>query len=116
MWAFRFVIVMLMLGLPVALALAWVSRPTRERNNTPSAALDGKKPPRQFKRSWLSLGISSNTLSRFGIPERAFRFVLLALILGFPVAIIITWTFDLMADKNSPRRTPNRGPKRRNGS
>ncbi|MEX0320898.1 MAG: hypothetical protein AB3N63_01985 [Puniceicoccaceae bacterium] len=47
---------------------------------------------------WLIMQIASITFEGFGIPIWAFRFVMLMLILGFPIAIIFTWAFELTPD------------------
>lgn len=45
--------------------------------------------------SWVIIQVAATTFGSFGIPEWAFRFVVLMVILGFPVALIITWAFEL---------------------
>ena len=45
--------------------------------------------------AWLIIQVASATFEGFGIPEWAFRFVVLMLMLGFPIAVIITWAFEL---------------------
>ena len=45
--------------------------------------------------AWVIIQIAATTFGSFGIPEWAFRFVVLMLVLGFPVALIITWAFEL---------------------
>ena len=45
--------------------------------------------------SWIIIQVASTTFESFGIPEWAFRFVVLMVLLGFPVAIILTWAFEL---------------------
>lgn len=44
---------------------------------------------------WLIIQIASATFSGFGIPVWAFRFVVLMVLLGFPVSLIIAWAFEL---------------------
>tara|TARA_B110000037_G_C17059992_1_gene481468 strand:- start:132 stop:671 length:540 start_codon:yes stop_codon:yes gene_type:complete len=97
---FRFVVIMLMLGFPVVVLLAWAPRSVREGGEVPQTIdAEEKEVFPKFMRSWLSLGFSSTFLGRFGISERVFRFVVLTLILGFPVAVIVSWGFDLMLDR-----------------
>ncbi|MDA0348785.1 MAG: hypothetical protein O3C43_15940 [Verrucomicrobia bacterium] len=45
--------------------------------------------------AWLIIQIAATTFSGFGIPEWAFRFVVLMVLLGFPVSLIIAWAFEL---------------------
>ena len=45
--------------------------------------------------SWLIIQVASATFSDFGIPSWAFRFVVLMVLLGFPVAVILAWAFEL---------------------
>jgi TolB-like protein len=45
--------------------------------------------------SWLIIQVASATFSDFGIPAWAFRFVVLMVLLGFPVAVILAWAFEL---------------------
>ncbi|QFU76268.1 hypothetical protein EY643_11680 [Halioglobus maricola] len=51
---------------------------------------------------WLIIQVASSTFASFGIPDWAFRFVALMLLLGFPVALIITWAFELTPDGIKP--------------
>jgi TolB-like protein len=48
--------------------------------------------------AWLIIQVAATTFGSFGIPEWAFRFVVLMVILGFPVALIIAWAFELTPD------------------
>lgn len=45
--------------------------------------------------TWLIIQVASVTFSGFGIPGWAFRFVVIMLLLGFPVALILAWAFEL---------------------
>ena len=45
--------------------------------------------------SWLIIQVASATFTDFGIPIWAFRFVVMMVLLGFPVAVILTWAFEL---------------------
>ena len=48
--------------------------------------------------AWIIIQVAATTFSGFGIPDWAFRFVVLMLLLGFPVAIILAWAFELTPD------------------
>ncbi len=48
--------------------------------------------------AWLIIQVAVATFAGFGIPDWAFRFVVIMLLLGFPVALIITWAFELTPD------------------
>ena len=48
--------------------------------------------------AWLIIQVADTTFEGFGIPLWAFRFVMLCVILGFPVAIILAWAFELTPD------------------
>ena len=45
--------------------------------------------------AWLIIQIAARTFEGFGIPDWAFRFVVLMVVLGFPVAVILAWAFEL---------------------
>ena len=45
--------------------------------------------------AWLIIQIAATTFEGFGIPDWAFRFVVLMVVLGFPVAVILAWAFEL---------------------
>ncbi|MDA0348070.1 MAG: hypothetical protein O3C43_10025 [Verrucomicrobia bacterium] len=48
--------------------------------------------------AWLIIQIAATTFEGFGIPDWAFRFVVLMVLLGFPVSLIIAWAFELTPD------------------
>jgi len=48
--------------------------------------------------AWIIIQVAATTFASFGIPEWAFRFVVIMLVLGLPVALIITWAFELTPD------------------
>ena len=48
--------------------------------------------------AWLIIQVAETTFEGFGIPLWAFRFVMLCVILGFPIAIILAWAFELTPD------------------
>jgi hypothetical protein len=45
--------------------------------------------------AWLLMQIASQVFPFFDIPNWAVRFVVLLLVLGFPIALIIAWAFEL---------------------
>jgi len=47
---------------------------------------------------WLIIQIAESTFEGFGIPDWAFRFVTLMVILGLPVALILAWALELTPD------------------
>src|SRR4051812_21784536 len=64
--------------------------------------------------SWLLIQIATQVFPFFEIPSWAVRFVVLLLILGFPVALILAWAFEITpegikraedVDPNEPIRT-----------
>jgi len=44
---------------------------------------------------WIIIQVASATFSDFGIPIWAYRFVVLMVALGFPLAVILAWAFEL---------------------
>lgn len=48
--------------------------------------------------AWLIMQVAALTFEGFGIPEWAFRFVVLMLVVFFPVAIVLAWAFELTPD------------------
>ena len=44
---------------------------------------------------WIVMQVASLTFEGFGIPIWAFRFVMLMVILGFPISLVIAWAFEL---------------------
>src|SRR5687768_17814506 len=45
--------------------------------------------------SWLLIQIATQTFPFFEIPTWAVRLVIVLLVLGFPVALLLAWAFDL---------------------
>ena len=45
--------------------------------------------------SWLLIQVAATVFPILGIPDWAVRFVTLLLIIGFPIALIIAWAFEL---------------------
>ena len=48
--------------------------------------------------AWLIIQVAATTFEGFEIPLWAFRFVTLMVVLGFPVALVIAWAFELTPD------------------
>src|SRR4029078_12266464 len=44
---------------------------------------------------WLLIQVATQTLPFFEIPTWGIRFVILLVVLGFPIALIIAWPFEL---------------------
>jgi TolB-like protein len=67
--------------------------------------------------SWLLMQIASQIFPFFEIPNWAVRFVVLLLILGFPVALILAWAFELTPEgiKRVEDVAPNESITRRTG-
>jgi TolB-like protein/Flp pilus assembly protein TadD len=47
---------------------------------------------------WLVIQVAATVFPSFGIPDWAFRLVVLAIALGFPVALVLAWAFELTSD------------------
>src|SRR3982750_1749773 len=45
--------------------------------------------------AWLLIQIATQVFPFFEIPNRAVRLVVLAIVLGFPIALVISWAFEL---------------------
>jgi TolB-like protein/Tfp pilus assembly protein PilF len=44
---------------------------------------------------WIVMQVAGLTFEGFGIPIWAFRFVMLMVILGFPISVVLAWAFEL---------------------
>ncbi|MBA2242569.1 MAG: hypothetical protein H0W04_06725, partial [Chthoniobacterales bacterium] len=55
--------------------------------------------------AWLLIQIATQTFPFFDIPNWAVRLVVLLLALGFPVALVLAWAFELTPE--GVRRTPD---------
>lgn len=60
--------------------------------------------------AWLIIQVADTTFAGFGIPLWAFRFVMLCVILGFPVAIILAWAFELTPEGIKTTKTAQKDP------
>jgi TolB-like protein len=47
---------------------------------------------------WIIIQVAVATFASFGIPDWAFRFVTLMVLLGLPVALVLAWAFELTPD------------------
>src|SRR2546423_14049653 len=45
--------------------------------------------------AWLLIQIATQVFPFFDIPSWAVRLIIVALVLGFPVALLLSWAFDL---------------------
>jgi len=54
--------------------------------------------------AWVVVQVASETFPAFNIPEGAIRHVWIAALIGFPVAVLFSWKYDLTA--SGIRRTP----------
>ena len=45
--------------------------------------------------AWLAVEVTDTVFPRFGLPEWSVRAVILAAVLGLPVALVLAWSFDL---------------------
>ncbi|MFT5139373.1 MAG: TolB-like protein [Lysobacterales bacterium] len=64
--------------------------------------------------SWLVMQVGDVTFPALDIPERALRYVLFALLAGFPAALVFGWFYDV--GPGGIRRTPQTGPTDADGS
>ena len=56
--------------------------------------------------AWLLIQIASQVFPFFEIPNWAVRFVVLAIIIGFPIALILAWAFEVTLKASSGRKLP----------
>ncbi|MGI9234676.1 MAG: hypothetical protein ACR2RD_13665 [Woeseiaceae bacterium] len=47
---------------------------------------------------WLAVQVASTFFPAWGIPDAALRYLVIAAILGFPVALVFSWFFDVTAE------------------
>ena len=48
--------------------------------------------------AWLLMQVASQIFPFFEVPNWAVRLVVLLLVIGFPVAVILAWAFELMPE------------------
>src|SRR6266478_4713611 len=67
--------------------------------------------------SWLLVQIATQVFPFFGIPNWAVRLIVLLLILGFPVALILSWAFEITPEgiKRAEEVEPNKSITRKTG-
>ncbi|HEY5036593.1 MAG TPA: FlgO family outer membrane protein, partial [Chthoniobacterales bacterium] len=67
--------------------------------------------------SWLLIQIATQVFPFFDIPNWAVRLVVLLLILGFPVALVLAWAFEITPEgiKRADEVAPNQSITRRTG-
>ena len=58
--------------------------------------------------AWLAMQVADVVFPALEIPERAMRYVLVAALLGFPVALVLGWFYEIGA--HGIRRTRPAGP------
>jgi hypothetical protein len=75
--------------------------------------------------AWLLIEVSSVVLPAFELPERGLRGIIIALAVGFPIACLLAWAYELTADgiQRDPADAPpapdapsTRSPARRTAS
>ena len=54
--------------------------------------------------SWVVVQVAAEAFPAFNIPEGAIRYVWMAVLIGFPIAVLFSWRYDLTA--TGIRRTP----------
>ncbi len=54
--------------------------------------------------AWVAVQVASEAFPAFNIPEGAIRYVWLAVLVGFPIAVLFSWKYELSA--SGIRRTP----------
>lgn len=47
---------------------------------------------------WLVIQVANATFAEFGIPLWAYRFLVLMVVLGFPISVVLAWAFELTPD------------------
>jgi adenylate cyclase len=67
--------------------------------------------------AWLLMQVASQIFPFFEIPNWAVRLVVLLLVIGFPVAVILAWAFELTPEgiKRAEDVAPNESITRRTG-
>jgi len=48
--------------------------------------------------AWLILQVADTLLDNLGMPEWSFRLIFVLLVIGFPIALILAWAYDLSPD------------------
>ena len=61
--------------------------------------------------AWVVVQVASETFPAFNIPEGAIRYVWVAVLIGFPIAVLFSWKYDFTAAgirRTTTRRWPAR--------
>ncbi|MDH3589293.1 MAG: tetratricopeptide repeat protein [Gammaproteobacteria bacterium] len=58
--------------------------------------------------AWVALQVADLALPAYGLPENAIRYVWIAVLLGFPLALLFTWRYELTPE--GIKRTPPADP------
>src|SRR5437870_11600885 len=66
--------------------------------------------------AWLLMQVASQIFPFFEIPNWAVRLVVLGLIVGFPVALILAWAFDLTPEGLKRTESADDSPTRSSGN
>ena len=48
--------------------------------------------------SWLIIQVIDTVFPRIGLPDSTITFILILLMIGFPIALILAWAYDLTPD------------------
>lgn len=48
--------------------------------------------------AWVAIEVASTFFPAWGIPDNALRYLIFAAVLGFPIAVIFGWLFDITSD------------------
>jgi hypothetical protein len=59
--------------------------------------------------AWLAVEVADTVFPRFGLPEWSVRAVIVAAVLGLPVALVLAWSFDV-SDAGLRRETATGTP------
>ena len=67
--------------------------------------------------AWLLIQVSDTVFPRLNLPDRAVTLVIVLLILGFPVALVLAWAFELTPEgiKRTEDVAPSESITRRTG-
>ena len=70
--------------------------------------------------AWVLIQVATQVFPFFEVPNWTVRLVILALCLGFPIAVVLAWAYDITPrESNGPRKCrlrPRAGEKRRGSS
>jgi adenylate cyclase len=66
--------------------------------------------------AWLLIQVATQVFSVFEVPNWAVRLVVLLLVIGFPIALIIAWAFELTPEGLKRTEFADKLPKRSSGN